>query len=478
MKRLAGTAVALVALLALGAATAATATATATPAGTWSWTAPTEPTITPPVRDLRRVESMACAASGRCVIIGRAVVSQSSTLAVSERTSSGWGAVTPLTGLFSDPSVTGGVIRQTNCAPDGACVAGGYYFQSGATFAFIDNLDGTGAIPIPGLAALDVGRDSMASVTSCTSAGNCSAMGTYRDAQSSFRVWVADQIGGTWGDARDVAGFSGAAFPTSMSCGADGDCVAIGTMTAGSNDGFIIERTGGVWGTPLFVSTMLPLGLENQLVAVSCPSPAFCLTGGYVSAPTTAMVMTRIDGVWSGPAPVPGLAAVTAGGASVLTSLSCGAPGSCAATGWGFTSGGRTTWVADLTDGSWNDAHELPGVTELGVDDRYPTAVACGASGVCVLTGSFDVGTNLPDAFFASRIDGVWSRASVVPPLRPESGAPGDSSSSAACTSISCSIGGTYNNAGVEIGWVMDLVFTPTPTTTTPAGPVAPAFTG
>ena len=96
-----------------------------------------------------------------------------------------------------------------------------------------------------------------------------------------------------------------------------------------------------------------------------------------------------------------------------------------------------------------------------------------------MLTGSFDVdGQGLPDAFMSSRIDGAWTPASIVPSLRPPSAAMGNASSAAGCSASSCSIGGTYNDSGVEIGWVMDLVFTPTPTPTVPSGPVAPAFTG
>ena len=481
MKRLARTAITLVALLALGTAMAATATAPATPAGTWSWTAPTAPPGELAFAStLSEVSALACAPTGRCVAIG--VGFDQSTIGhlfISERTAAGWGQIALLSGVVADPSVTTGMIRQANCAPDGACAVTGQYFANGSNVAFVDTLDGSGSIEIPGLAALDVGHDSTGLTIACSSAGNCSVVGYYLDAQSQNQVWVADQVDGVWGAATQVTGFVGTAGPTSISCAVDGDCVLVGVVVGSPNSAFVLERTSGVWGAPWLISPMLPPGMGSQLTGVSCPTAGFCLAIGFVVPTSTiAMTMTRVDGAWSSPAPVPGLAAISGLDPSIGSMVSCWARGMCAIAGFTAVGSDQAAWVADMASETFSDAQLVPGVQSLGSGHSFPSALACSPTGVCVLGGRF---RNLPsyDAFLTERIDGVWSPASVLAPMRSGQPSVNNAPNAAGCTSEHCSIGGSFSDSQTSIGWITDLTFTPTPpSTTVPQEPVAPAFTG
>jgi hypothetical protein len=85
---------------------------------------------------------------------------------------------------------------------------------------------------------------------SCTSAGNCSAGGSYTDSSGSSQAFVVSEVGGTWGKAVEVPGSAtlnagGNAVVNSVSCASAGHCSAGGTYTDSQkhSQAFLVSQT-------------------------------------------------------------------------------------------------------------------------------------------------------------------------------------------------------------------------------------------
>src|SRR5207248_2075359 len=96
---------------------------------------------------------------------------------------------------------------------------------------------------------------------SCSSAGNCSAVGDYRDSSSNTQGLLLTQTGGVWSAAAkaDVSALSPATNPfvvlSSVSCASAGNCSAVGYYIDGSStfQGLLLGTTaspGLVLGAP------------------------------------------------------------------------------------------------------------------------------------------------------------------------------------------------------------------------------------
>jgi len=102
---------------------------------------------------------------------------------------------------------------------------------------------------VPGTAALNHGRAFINSV-SCASAGNCSAGGTYRNRSGHLQAFAVSQVNGSWHTAIEVPGIAvlnkgGQAHILSVSCTSAGHCSAGGTYADGSGviQAFVVSQT-------------------------------------------------------------------------------------------------------------------------------------------------------------------------------------------------------------------------------------------
>src|SRR5262245_51761522 len=62
------------------------------------------------------------------------------------------------------------------------------------------------AIEVPGTGALNKGGDAVVNSLSCSSAGNCAAVGHYTDSSGHQQAFVASETNGTWHAASEVPG--------------------------------------------------------------------------------------------------------------------------------------------------------------------------------------------------------------------------------------------------------------------------------
>lgn len=287
---------------------------------------------------------------------------------------------------------------------------------------------------IPGLTSLNAGGDSDARSISCASARSCAAGGSFLDARGSEQGFVVSEHHGTWGSAQVVRGLGdlnadGSAVVSSVSCANAGNCASAGwyTGTGGLTHGFVVDETGGTWGVAQEVPGLAALGAVQSIVfSVSCGAAGDCVAVGNYSAAggPRGFVVEAVGGTWGAAQAVPGLSTLSAGGSSGVSSVSCSAAGACTAGGYYASPGGEQQgFVVDETGGTWGNAQGVPGLAALNVGARgvdYAPgvdAISCSAAGDCAAVGEYSDAHGAQQAFSANEANGTWGTAQEVPGL-------------------------------------------------------------
>jgi len=240
--------------------------------------------------------------------------------------------------------------------------------------------------------------------------------------------------GGTWGRAEEVPGLAalssgGDAGVTSVSCARPGNCGAGGFYTDSSihGQGFMVNEKAGAWGQAEEVPGLgaLNAGGGAEVTSVSCPAPGACAAGGaYIDSSgfqsgIQAFVVSEKYGVWGQAEEVPGLAALNATGHAKVTSVSCARPGDCSAVGqYRDSEFALQGFVVSETNGVWGQAEAIPGLVALNTDAQAEvTSVSCGAPGDCSAGGNYQTPFSRQHGFVVSEKGGVWGQAEEVPGL-------------------------------------------------------------
>jgi hypothetical protein len=365
-------------------------------------------------------------------------------------TGDGWGTAFEVPGTAALNAGGQDQLTSMSCPSSGNCVAGGWYTDaSGKEQAFV--VDETGgvwdtAIEVPGTAALNTGRDAQVASVSCSSPGNCAAGGVY----SSGEAFVADEVGGVWGNAIEVPGTAALnagdqAEVVSVSCpaGAGGNCAVTGLYRDSSQhpQPFVANEASGVWGNAIEVPGTAALSGEKLAlpIQVSCPTAGNCTVGGEYfnsSANTLPFVARQRNGAWGQAMELPGIAALAQGSAG-LAALSCTSAGNCEAAGAYTLGTGQQLFVAAENNGTWAPAAEMPGIATLDAGQSASVnSMSCTSSGNCAAAGSYKTSTGIMLPFVANETAGAWGQPIEVPGLAPltEGGS--------AAELVSCSLAG------------------------------------
>ena len=263
-------------------------------------------------------------------------------------------------------------IASVSCAGAGDCSAGGFYASATVDgiptvqALVITETGGTWqtAQELPGTATLNGGGYAAITSVSCAAAGACSAGGEYTSSTPATEAFVASQTGGTWSTAHEVRGIgvlnqSGLAVVSSMSCTTPGNCSATGSYHDANvtSQAFVVNRSGGTWGTAQEVpgTAILDQGTSGAAAAsMSCGAAGDCSLGGYytdASGRKQAFIASETGGTWGAAQEVPGTAALNLGGAGGTDSVSCAAAGNCSAGGHYTTTQSQQAFVANETGG-------------------------------------------------------------------------------------------------------------------------------
>jgi hypothetical protein len=309
---------------------------------------------------------------------------------------------------------------------------------------------------VRGLAALNQGGKASVSSVSCASAGNCSAGGTYTDGSGHIQAFVVSQANGTWGKAKEVPGFAILnvgkwAMFGGVSCASAGNCSAGGAYTDGSGhrQGFVVSQVNGIWRKAKTVAGAAALN-QGGVSSVSCASAGNCSAVGSASFELKgSFIVSQKNGIWGKAEQVPGLAALSGGGASGVNSVSCALAGNCSAVGIYIDGSGHVLpFVVSKKKGTWRKAEEVPGTAALNqfLGGATAVSVSCASAGNCSAGGYYaggcgcgDFGSRLP--FVVTEKNGIWGTAEEVP-----GGIFGPDYS--AITSVSCASAGNCSAGG------------------------------
>ena len=242
-------------------------------------------------------KAISCSSPGNCTAAGSFYDVNGSFEAFTQTQSNyAWSTAVPATfesGVQSThPSDTFNAI---SCASLGNCTAAGWFYDtSGHKLAFTqtqtNNAWSTGVPATFDPGVQNTVTDDRFTTISCASAGNCTAAGSFRDANG-HEAFTQTETNYAWGTAVPATFESGVqnTFPsgrfTAISCASAGNCTAAGWFlnTNGDTEAFTQTETNNAWGTA--VPATFESGVQNtipddQFNAISCSSVGNCAAAG------------------------------------------------------------------------------------------------------------------------------------------------------------------------------------------------------
>ena len=329
-----------------------------------------------------------------------------------------------------------------SCVSPGNCAAGGY-FNTGVgrgkvtRDAFVvGEAHGAWLAPhaLTGARTLNVGRDAQVNSVSCASAGACAAGGYYAiNGNGTWRAFVASEAHGHWAKAITVPGLSDLhvgefAEVSSVSCTSPGNCSAGGDLIGGV-DGqsvqgpLLVTEVRGHWRHAITVPGLTAIGADEAAVtSVSCAAPGDCAAGGFfidAHSHFQGFVVNQRLGHWGKAIEVPGLGGLNVGGGGWITSLSCSARGDCAAGGlYSSDSTHVQAFVVSEVNGHWRHAEKVPGTGSLNAGGEAMVAsVSCPESGRCSAGGIYKNSAGTFGVFVSRQSRTGWGDAARIPGL-------------------------------------------------------------
>ncbi len=357
------------------------------------------------------------------------------------------------------------------CTSSGNCVSGGG-FTDGSTNqqAFLSQeINGVWSGAMEVAAALNVGGLAQVTAISCPVAGSCTAVGDYSDSLTIVHTFVLSQTNGTWGFPTEVPDFTtlsleDASMMVTLSCTSATACVGVGNyldhLTMISQP-IIYTETNGVWAAPVEALGAVSLNPSGQTLvgALDCPSATTCTAGGdffNLTPPNTFLgpfLLEERNGVWGSVEAVPGVAALTRSPDVGLTSLSCGAPGDCAAGGiYGDAVGQLQAFIVNEVGGVWGSATQLFATQTLGSGlTNSLDGIACPSAGECTAIGDYADVQGVSQPFVVDETNHQWSPAVEIPGVQSLNNSGGATLASISCSAVGgCSAGGYYTDANTN----------------------------
>ena len=294
-----------------------------------------------------QVNSISCISTGNCSAGGYYATILGTSAFVIDEVSGSWGSIQNVASVLDTQSR--GALNSISCTSIGNCSAAGQYKNNLGWQAFVvDEVGGIWRTAQEVAGALNTAssaRGAQAGINSisCTSTGNCSAGGFYSDGSGQQQAFVVEEVSGTWTTAQQVGG---AVVVSAISCSSSGNCSATGES---NEQAVVVDEVGGIWGNSQEVASALNTGASAGLNTISCTSPGNCSAGGFYrdSASAQAFVVDEVGGIWGTAQEV--ASALNTGGSAVIFAISCSSPGNCSAGGFYSDHLGLQAFVVDAT---------------------------------------------------------------------------------------------------------------------------------
>jgi hypothetical protein len=407
------------------------------------------------------LQSVSCASAGNCAAVGGYADSSGGEGLLLSEQHGVWGdgveALLPADAAWG-PAASRKPWRQVflssvSCSSVGECVAVGEYqtrsgFERGLILTETGGVWQTGIVaPVPA----NTGGESTLRSVSCPSVGNCAAVGTYRltsDHHSSLEGLLVTQHGETWFGYKavlpaDAHSSSNAGRPyawtpqkvalESVSCPSAGNCSAVGEYKDANSQrgeshsqGLLLSESGGVW-EPGGGAVLPANAYSNPIVrlhSVSCSSANVCAAvGEYLTydsdggmATDPGLLLTESGGTWQAGVEQTGIGPPSSAPFSEnLPSISCTSAGECVAAGSVLVGNAIRSVLAVQSGGQWQPGLEGPVPADTS-DFVGMLAVSCASAGNCAAVGGYHRnGADWAHALLLSENGGSWH--AVVPSL-------------------------------------------------------------
>ena len=423
--------------------------------------------------------AVSCSSPGNCTAVGNFRNSAGYSNAFAETQADGvWSAAVPASFAAGVQAAhASAILLAVSCSSPGNCTAVGK-FADAALYdeAFAQTqTDGVWGPATPATFAGGVqsgGPDARLNAVSCTSPGNCVAVGKVKVPGGGFRAFSQVEANGTWanGVTATFAGGVENASPNAqfmgVSCPSAGNCLAAGFFTdaAGNYEAFSQRMAGGNWETA--APAEFAIGVQNpnpsaEFDGVACPSAGNCTAvGSFLDAAgaSRGFSETMTGGVWGTGTPLALAAGLenAYGPQSSLGTVSCASAGNCTAVGEFSAAGGGFRGVAQTaTAGTWGTG----AVTAFGagVEAASPFAflkgISCARVGACTAVGTFRNAAGYDEGFSQTMANGVWDTATPVTfAAGIQSSQPSAQLSSVACTSPgNCTAVGSFTDSANHV---------------------------
>jgi hypothetical protein len=332
-----------------------------------------------------------------------------------------------------------GFLPALSCPSAGNCSAGGAFSTSRGDVEglVLSEVKGVWKEPVKLVPPSQADSDPSLTINSlsCSTPGNCVAVGSFEDTHSNGQSFVADEVRGVWERSQEVT------LPTavpatvqnseihSVDCWSPGNCSAIGSYLddnepTGYAQGLEVDEVRGVWGRAQ--ETRLPADANvNPYVVinqVACTHAGNCVAvGSYINRnnATEGLLIPEVRGAWR-----VGTAVVLPGDASAfpsaaLSEVACVSTDNCTALGTFTNAAGdaegmtvterNATWARALTMAMPGGAAPNPHTFFYGYG-----GIACPSIGNCSAGGQYLVGTSSYEGFFINEVDGTWHAATEM----------------------------------------------------------------
>ena len=346
---------------------------------------------------------VSCAAPGDCAAGGSYSITRSTLSAfVATETGGRWGNAAPLTGASIQKAGNSGYLTSISCASPGNCSAGGNLTGTHGYRAFVVN-DVRGVwgevTPLSGAPGYSMRGTNISSI-SCTSPGNCSAVGDKNKAPKGDSAFFVSEKDGVWGLATEIPGLasmisSGTDVEISVSCARGPNCSAEGNYLddSGVTQSFLVDETAGTWGRAFDIPGIVALDGRHleELHSISCAAPGDCVAGGDYGTGShgQGFLVSEVNGQWGDPMSIPGLAKISKGKFTSVERVSCPSAGNCGVIGdFNGKEGYIQAFALNEVNGNWGFAEELGAPSFSGAVGAQVGAISCAASSTCTVTGN------------------------------------------------------------------------------------------
>jgi hypothetical protein len=267
---------------------------------------------------------------------------------------------------------------------------------------------------------------------SCANAASCVAVGNaYYASVNSPRAFAMAEVGGKWGKAQTLPVGGESSTVSGVACAPQGPCVAVGKIETGAAPRLFVEaERHGRWSAGQAVR-MAASEIPGDLNGVACPRPGDCVAVGAAEGAgnyQVPIVVTESNGTWQEAAEItlPRSTGRHDRGGD-LSSVACGAPGSCLAVGYyNVVPSGAVTRPMAVAESQarWSPARAVvapPAAVPAGGADPPDfmglDSLGCIPDGSCLAVGASRTLQAWEGGMAATEWNGHWGRTMELPPL-------------------------------------------------------------